>query len=131
MSAIWIWPSKTFSEFHVCRDFHFIRLLNQRRHSASLIPSQQIESEMEMPLLVERATVIPFTQCRRTVACLGPTFGKAEEDSEGQAIVMGEAGRYVAGYISGGTLVLLDHIKHGCVELARDAAEEFTRAACE
>lgn len=84
---------------------------------------------MELSLLVERATVIPFTQCRRPVAQLGATFGR--DDSEGQAIVIGSEGSFVAGYLSDGTLILLDHIKHDRIEVARDAAEAFTRAACE
>ncbi|NOX41752.1 MAG: hypothetical protein GXP05_14990 [Alphaproteobacteria bacterium] len=78
---------------------------------------------------LERAKVIPRELCRRPVAYLGNSHGG--QDSEGRAVVLGDAGSFVSGYLTDtDEYILLDHMPKRELESARVLAEDFTQSAC-
>ena len=86
---------------------------------------------MNVSILIEGARITKLQALPDGALTLGKIFGSAGEDSEGRALVFQQGGQFLSGYVAGDTVILLDHIKHDTFEAARDAAEAFTRAACE
>lgn len=79
----------------------------------------------------DAATVIPIDGCAIPIAHTGATFGSAEDDSEGCAMVLGSEGNFFAAYATQtGRFVIDFTVSYAALWQANDAAERFTRAAC-
>lgn len=83
-----------------------------------------------MTFNLERAAVVPISECAMRIAHTGKVYGEPEEDSAGRAMVFGEVGNYFAGYYTNGSYVIDMETSYGLLSQAAEAAVQFTRYAC-